>query len=100
MPRKTFDKAFKLSAVKLILEEEQPVKMVSSTLKIHPNSLYRWIQEYEEYEKYGESAFPGHGSALRHAQFEIKKLEKENKLLQEELALLKKFQVFLKPNRK
>ena len=26
MPRKTFDKAFKLSAVKLILEEEQPVK--------------------------------------------------------------------------
>ncbi|HFD8151860.1 TPA: transposase, partial [Streptococcus pyogenes] len=94
MPRKTFDKAFKLSAVKLILEEEQPVKMVSSTLKIHPNSLYRWIQEYE---KYGESAFPGHGSALRHAQFEIKKLEKEHKLLQEELALLKKFQVFLKP---
>ncbi|WP_146708490.1 transposase, partial [Streptococcus pyogenes] len=56
MPRKTFDKAFKLSAVKLILEEEQPVKMVSSTLEIHPNSLYRWIQEYE---KYGESAFPG-----------------------------------------
>ncbi|HEP1355362.1 TPA: transposase [Streptococcus pyogenes] len=72
-------------------------KIISSTLKIHPNSLYQWIQEYE---KYGESAFPGHGSALRHAQFEIKKLEKENKLLQEELALLKKFQVFLKPNRK
>ncbi|WP_153279452.1 transposase, partial [Streptococcus pyogenes] len=48
MPRKTFDKAFKLSAVKLIPEEEQSVKMVSSTLKIHPNSLYRWIQEYEK----------------------------------------------------
>ncbi|ELU78039.1 hypothetical protein PNI0009_01756, partial [Streptococcus pneumoniae PNI0009] len=39
-----------------------------STLKIHPNSLYRWIQEYEKYE---ESAFPGHGSALRHTQFEM-----------------------------
>ncbi|WP_283265875.1 transposase, partial [Streptococcus dysgalactiae] len=39
MPRKIFDKAFKLSAVKLILEEEQSVKMVSSTLEIHPNSL-------------------------------------------------------------
>lgn len=51
MPRKTFDKAFKLSAVKLILEEEQSVKMVSSTLEIHPNSLYRWIQEYEKYGK-------------------------------------------------
>ena len=33
-------------------------------------------------------------------QFELKKLEKENKILQEELALLKKFQVFLKPNQK
>lgn len=93
MPRKTFDKAFKLAAVKLILEEEQPVKTVSSTLGVHPNSLYRWVQEYE---KYGESAFPGHGSALRHAQFEIKKLEKENKWLKEELELLKKYRVFLK----
>ncbi|HHG6310145.1 TPA: hypothetical protein ACPXEZ_002107 [Streptococcus pneumoniae] len=25
--------------------------MISSTLKIHPNSLYRWIQEYEKEEK-------------------------------------------------
>ncbi|VHI97801.1 Transposase [Streptococcus pyogenes] len=39
MPRKTFDKAFKLSAVKLILEEEQSVKMVSSTLEIHSLSM-------------------------------------------------------------
>ncbi|MGH2276167.1 transposase [Streptococcus uberis] len=64
---------------------------------MHPNSLYHWVQEYE---KYGENAFSGHGSAIRHAQFEIKNLEKENKLLLEELALLKKFQVFLKPSRK
>ncbi len=25
--------------------------MISSTLKIHPNSLYRWIQEYENMKK-------------------------------------------------
>lgn len=25
--------------------------MISSTLKIHPNSLYRWIQEYEKYDE-------------------------------------------------
>lgn len=37
MPRKTFDKAFKLAAVKLILEEKQPVKTVSSTLGVYPN---------------------------------------------------------------
>lgn len=46
--RKTFDKAFKLAAVKLILED-QPVKMIGETLGVHPNSLYRWIQEYEKY---------------------------------------------------
>ncbi|WP_027970546.1 transposase [Streptococcus castoreus] len=97
MPRKVFDKAFKLFGVKLIPEGEQPVKMVSSTLGIHPNNLYRWGQEYE---KCAESTFLGHGSALCHAQFEIKKLKKENKILQKQLTLLKKFQVFLKTSRK
>lgn len=51
MPRKIFDRAFKLSAIKLIIEEEQSVKIVSSTLGIHPNSLYRWVQEYEKMEE-------------------------------------------------
>lgn len=69
MARRKFDKQFKNSAVKLILEEGYSVKEVSQELEVH-------------------------------AQFEIKKLEKENKLLLEELALLKKFQVFLKPSRK
>ena len=60
---------------------------------IHYNSLYRWISEYEEY---GESAFPGHGSALYSYQYEIKKLKAENLELRKELELLKKFQAFLK----
>ena len=38
MPRKTVDKSFKLAAVKLILEEEQSVKTVSSTLGVQPNN--------------------------------------------------------------
>ncbi len=58
MPRKVFDKAFKIAAVKLILEG-QSVKMVSSTLEVHPNRLYRWIQEYK---KYGERAFQNRGA--------------------------------------
>ncbi|MCO4466018.1 hypothetical protein Si129_00284 [Streptococcus infantarius subsp. infantarius] len=44
----------------------------------------------------GESAFPGNGTALADAQHKIKLLEKENRYLQEELELLKKFWVFLK----
>ena len=90
MARRKFDKQFKNSAVKLILEEGYSVKEVSQELEVHANSLYRWVQEVEEY---GESAFPGNGTALANAQHKIKLLEKEN---QEELELLKKFRVFLK----
>ncbi|WP_110940888.1 transposase [Geosporobacter subterraneus] len=59
-------------------------------LSIHYNSLYRWISEYNEY---GESAFPGHGSALYNSQYEIKKLKRENKKVRAALELLKKFQL-------
>ena len=34
---------------------------VSQELDVHANSLYRWVQEVEEY---GENAFPGNGTAL------------------------------------
>lgn len=97
MPRRSFDKAFKIAAVKLVTKEGVSVKEVSLQLEVHANSLYRWVQEFE---KYGESAFPGKGSALFDAYYEIKKLEQENRYLREELDLLKKFKVFLNPNKK
>ncbi|MDU8932348.1 hypothetical protein V4HA_02361 [Lactococcus cremoris] len=51
MARRKFDKQFKNSAVKLILEEGYSVKEVSQELEVHANSLYRWVQEVEELEK-------------------------------------------------
>ena len=93
MTRRSYDKQFKMAAVKLVLEDNMTVAEVSKELDIHYNSLYRWISEYEEY---GESAFPGHGSALYSYQYEIKKLKAENLELRKELELLKKFQAFLK----
>ena len=93
MARRSYDKQFKMTAVKLVLEDNMTVSEVSKELSIHYNSLYRWISEYEEY---GESAFPGHGTALYSYQYEIKKLKAENLELRKELELLKKFQAFLK----
>ena len=93
MARRSYDKQFKMAAVKLVLEDNMTVAEVSKELDIHYNSLYRWVSEYEEY---GESAFPGHGSALYSYQYEIKKLKAENLELRKELELLKKFQAFLK----
>ena len=93
MARRSYDKQFKMAAVKLVLEDNMTVAEVSKELDIHYNSLYRWISEYEEY---GESAFPGHGTALYSYQYELKKLKAENLELLKELELLKKFQAFLK----
>lgn len=97
MPRRSFDKAFKISAVKLVTEEVFSVQEVSLQLEVHANSLYRWVHEVE---KYVESASPEKGSALFDAHYEIKKLQQENRYLREELDLLKKFQIFLKPSKK
>lgn len=91
--RRKFDKPFKLAAVKLVTGDGVPVGQVAKELGIHYNSLYRWIHEYEEF---GENAFPGHGCTLYSYQYEIKKLQRENQDLREELELLKKFRAFLK----
>ena len=93
MSRKSYDKQFKVAAVKLVLEDDFSVSEVSKELSIHYNSLYRWVREYE---KYGEDAFPGHGSPQISYQTEIRKLEKENEDLRKELEMLKKFRAFLK----
>lgn len=42
MARKSYDKQFKMAAVKLVLEDEMPVSEAAKELSIHYNSLYRW----------------------------------------------------------
>jgi transposase-like protein len=96
MSRRKFNREFKMAAVKLILDDELPVSQVAKELAVHANSLYRWVQEYE---KYGESAFPGNGSTIYDYQAEIHSLERRNRGLEEEVELLKKFKVFLRNKR-
>jgi transposase len=96
MSRRKFNREFKMAAVKLILDDELPVSQVAKELAVHANSLYRWVQEYE---KYGESAFPGNGSTIYDYQAEIHRLERRNRGLEEEVELLKKFKVFLRNKR-
>ena len=72
---------------------DKSVLEVARELGISGSSLRRWINEYDEY---GESAFPGHGNALFNSTYEIKKLQKQVDELKMENELLKKFQAFLK----
>lgn len=92
MKRAIYDKQFKIAAVKLVQNEDYSVTKASNELSISGSSLRRWINEYEEY---GESAFPGHGNALFNSTYEIKKLQKANEELKMENDLLKKLQAFL-----
>lgn len=93
MKRSNYDKQFKVAAVNLAQDGSSSIKEVAAELGISVSSLRRWVNEYDEY---GESAFPGHGNALFNSTYEIKKLQRENAALREENELLKKLQAFLK----
>ena len=73
--------------------EDNSVLDTAKELGISCSSLNRWINEYDEY---GENAFPGHGNAFFNSTYEIKKLQKQNEELRMENELLKKLQAFLK----
>ena len=86
MARKTFNKEYKISAVKLVLEEGYETKQAARLLNIHPQTLYSWVLEYKEH---GENAFPGKGNSKYHEHYQMRVLEKENNALKEEIKLLK-----------
>ena len=79
---KGFDKAFKLSAVKMVTEGGEKAADVARNLDIRPNRLYLWIKKYSQH---GEKAFPGKGHLtevaalrrkLRSAELDIEILKK------------------------
>ena len=68
MKRARYDKQFKMAQ-----ESGGFVTQTAVELGISGYSLRRLINEYDEY---GESAFPGHGNALFNSTYKIKKLQK------------------------
>lgn len=88
--RKTYDKEFKLSAVKMVLEEGLSVAQVSRDLGINENSLHNWKKKYLEDK---ENAFPGKGR-LKPEDEELRRLKKELKTVKMERDILKKAMAF------
>jgi len=86
---KRFDKAFKLSAVKMVTEGGQTAAEVARSLDIHPNLLYNWKRKYADN---GEKAFPGKGhltelSALRK---KLREVEMERDILKKAVGIFSK----------
>jgi len=91
-----YTKEFKIQGCKLVLEEDLKVKTVAEKMCINPVMLYRWIDEYKTY---GEAAFVGKGN-LKPEEAKVKKLQRENEDLRQQVEILKKAAAyFAKENR-
>ncbi|MBV6421103.1 MAG: hypothetical protein DAHOPDDO_02372 [Ignavibacteriaceae bacterium] len=84
--RRSFDKEFKVTAVKLVLDSGKSIKAVAAELGISDNTLFNWKKKYQEDAK---NAFPGKGH-LKPEQEELKKKDREIARLKMERDILKK----------
>lgn len=81
-----FTEDYKKEMVKLVTELGKTPTQVARDIGVTPTSVRRWVKLYSSH---GENAFPGKGN-LRPEDAKQKALEKENRDLKEEIAILKK----------
>ena len=84
--RKKYDTAFKLEAIRLVVEEGRKVSEVERNLDISRGTLARWVREKKTDPA---EAFPGKGR-LKAKDEEIRRLRIELKRTQEERDIIKK----------
>ncbi len=84
--RRSYDKEFKLSAVKMITEGGMSLIQVSRDLGVNENSLHKWKKDYLSDQ---QNAFPGKGN-LKPEQEELRKKDREIARLTMERDILKK----------
>lgn len=84
--RRSYDKEFKISAVKLVLESEKSIESIASELGVSSNRLFNWKRKYLEDAK---NAFPGKGR-MKPEDEELRKRDREIARLTMERDILKK----------
>ena len=84
--RRSYDKEFKLSAVKMLTEGGMSLMQVSRDLGVNENSLHKWKKDYLSDQ---QNAFPGKGH-LKPEQEELRKKDREIARLTMERDILKK----------
>jgi transposase len=84
--RKRYNREFKIETVKLINDGGNSVTQIAIELGIHPNTLYKWLQQYSVKP---QEAFPGSGHLTPEAE-QIRQLKRENERLKMERDILKK----------
>ena len=83
---RTYDKEFKLNAVRLFLESGRTSKQISDELGIPDGTLVTWVRSHK---KDGAEVFPGKGF-VKPSDAEVINLRKELAIACEERDILKK----------
>jgi len=83
---RSYDKEFKLSAVKLYLSGERSARQLSHELGVAQSTLSEWIKAYQAS---GKEGFLGKGH-VKGSDEELIKLHKELAIVREERDILKK----------
>jgi len=91
--RRSFDRSFKLSAVRLLAASDESISQVARSLGIHDNLLRRWRQQL------GDGGDIRMGKNGRQERSELLRLRRRCRDLERELTVLKKT-LGLSPGRK
>lgn len=82
-----YSKEFKLEAVRLLEQSDQPASEIALKLGIRRNQLYKWQKALQEK---GDAAFKGSGRRPANQEDEVNRLRRELERLKEENEILKK----------
>lgn len=86
MERRSFNREFKVEAVRLIRDRGVSVAQAARDLDVHENLLRKWVKQLADDPL---EAFPGHGK-MKAAEAEIAQLKREVQKLKAERDILKK----------
>jgi transposase len=93
---KRYSAEFKIETIKLVTELGQDVRSVARDIGVHENTIYKWIQKYQENH---EEPFVGSGHQ-RSEEAELRKANKKIADLEQEVAILKKaIAIFSRPQK-
>ncbi len=88
--RRTFDKNFKVSTVKMILNSGKSIRSISQDLDISENTLHNWKKQYLADTK---NSFPGKGNQIS-TEDEVRRLKEELHIVTQQRDILKKAVAF------
>lgn len=93
---KQYSAEFKLEAVKRAEASSGSVARVAAELGVNENTLHGWIKKHRDHP---HAPFPGSGN-LAPEDERLRKLERENRELKEEIDILKKAAAYFAKNQK